>query len=158
MSYLLIKWVHILSATILFGAGIGSAFHVFVAIRRGQVAGIYSALQTVVLADFVLTSPAVIVQLISGLMLVNLVGYELDMFWIQGGLILYGFAGACWLPVVWMQIQMRNMAKTALETSSPLPSRFWIMDRGWIVLGSLAFPAILVVFYLMVYRPVEGFW
>jgi uncharacterized membrane protein len=68
-------------------------------------------------------------------------------------LALYFFAGACWLPVVWMQIKMRDMAKMAFESKTPLPPRYWKMDKWWITLGSLAFPAIMVLFWLMVAKP-----
>ena len=154
MSYLLIKWIHILSATILFGAGIGSAFHMFMANRQGKIEEIYFAARTVVLADYILTTPAVIIQLITGVMLVQMLDYRFTDFWVLWSLILYVFAGACWLPVIWIQIKMRDMAKTALDAGEPLPGNFWKMDRLWIILGSLAFPAILIVFYLMVFKPV----
>lgn len=156
VSYLLLKWIHIVSATILFGAGIGSAFHMFMANRQGKVEEIYFATRTVVLADYLLTLPAVIAQLITGVMLVQALGHSFADFWIAWGLVFYVFAGACWLPVVWMQIKMRDMAKIASETNQPLPAVFWKMDRCWIILGSLAFPAILIVFYLMVFKPVDA--
>ena len=153
MSYLLVKWIHIVSATILFGAGIGSAFHMFVANRRGDVQGIYAAVRTVVLTDWLFTTPAVVVQLVTGVMLVTMLGAPFSAFWIFWGLALYFFAGACWLPVVWMQIKMREMAKAAANAGTALPARYWRYERLWIGLGALAFPALLVVFYLMVFKP-----
>jgi uncharacterized membrane protein len=99
------------------------------------------------------TTPAAIIQLITGLWLLYVTGYSLSDSWVMWGLVLYFFAGVCWLPVVWMQIKMRNMAKLALETDSVLPELYWKMDKYWIILGSLAFPAIIVVFYLMVAKP-----
>lgn len=152
MDYLLLKWIHILSATILFGTGIGSAFYMFAANRRKNISDIYFAVRHVVIADWLFTTPAVITQLITGIGLVHVAGYSYSDFWIAWGLILYFFAGACWLPVVWIQIKMRDMAKHALETEQPLPERYWRMDRWWIILGSLAFPVIVVVFYLMVFK------
>ena len=153
MSYLLVKWIHILSSTILFGTGIGSAFFLFMANRRKDIPGIYFAAQHVVIADWLFTAPAVIVQLLTGLYLIHLGHYSLTESWIRWGLLLYFFAGACWLPVVWMQIRMRNMAKKALESGMKLPPRYWIFDRWWIVLGSLVFPAVVVIFWLMVTKP-----
>ena len=153
MDYLLLKWIHIVSSTILFGLGLGSAFFMFMANRRKDVAGIYFATRHVVIADWLFTTPSVIIQLLSGLYLVHLGGYSLTDDWIMWGLALYFFAGACWLPVVWMQIKMRDMAKIALESKTPLPPRYWKMDKWWITLGSLAFPAIMVVFWLMVAKP-----
>ncbi len=158
MSYLLLKWIHIVSATILFGAGIGSAFHMFMANRRGKIEEIYFATRTVVLTDYMLTLPAVIIQLITGVLLVQELGRSFTEFWIAWGLALYLFAGACWIPVVWMQIRMRDMAKISAQTGKPLPAGFWKMDRWWIILGWLAFPAILIVFYLMVFKPMDGFF
>ncbi|MGB7206170.1 MAG: DUF2269 domain-containing protein [Anderseniella sp.] len=153
MEYLLVKWIHILSSTILFGTGIGSAFYLFMANRRKEIAGICFATRHVVIADWVFTTPAIIVQLASGLWLLQLTGYSLSDSWVMWGLALYIFAGACWLPVVWMQIKMRDMAKGALESGNDLPERYWKMNLWWIFLGSLAFPAIVVVFYLMVAKP-----
>ncbi|WAC48736.1 DUF2269 domain-containing protein [Asticcacaulis sp. SL142] len=154
MSYELIKWVHILSSTILFGTGIGSAFYMFVANRSKDTRDIYFAVRHVVIADWLFTTPAVIVQLLSGLYMVHMAGYSLMDVWILWGLLLYVFAGACWVPVVWMQIKMRDMARIAVDTGTPLPEHYWRLDRWWITLGSLAFPAIVVVFWLMVSKPV----
>ena len=152
MDYLFLKWIHILSATILFGTGIGSAFYLFAANRRKNTTDIYFAIRHVVIADWVFTTPAVIVQLLTGVAMVHVAGYSYSDFWIRWGLILYFFVGACWAPVVWVQIKMRNMVKHAVETGTPLPARYWKMDRWWIILGSLAFPAIVLVFYLMVFK------
>ncbi|MFT4089253.1 MAG: DUF2269 domain-containing protein [Asticcacaulis sp.] len=153
MLYLWIKWIHVLSSTILFGTGIGTAFFMFMANRRKDVAGIAFASRHVVIADWCFTTPAVIIQLLTGLWLVHLGGFELFGGWVLGGLVLYFFAGACWLPVVWMQIRMRDMAQIALKENTPLPPLYWRFERWWVIMGSLAFPAIVVVFYLMVVKP-----
>ncbi len=153
MDYLLLKWIHILSSTILFGTGIGSAFYLFMANRRKDIAGIYFATRHAVIADWLFTTPSVIVQLLTGIALAHTLGLKLTEGWVLWGLMLYFFSGACWLPVVWMQIKMRDMAKEALESGEPLPPRYWRFDRWWIILGSLAFPAIVAVFYLMVMKP-----
>ncbi len=100
-----------------------------------------------------LHSPGVIIQLVSGLWLLHLTGYSLGDGWVMWGLTLYCFAGACWLPVVWMQIKMRDMAKEALRSGKEVPARYWKMDKWWIILGSMAFPALVIVFYLMVAKP-----
>ena len=152
MDFLILKWIHILSATVLFGTGIGSAFYMFAANRRNNVSYIYFAVRYVVIADWLFTTPAIILQLLTGIAMVHIAGYSYTDFWILWGLILYFFAGACWVPVVWMQIKMRDMAKQALEAGKPLPERYWKMDRWWIALGSLAFPAVVVIFYLMVFK------
>lgn len=153
MSYLFIKWIHILSATVLFGTGVGSAFYLFVANRTRDLSIMYFATKYVVLADWIFTAPAIIVQLATGLLLMHMGGFALSDTWIWAGLGLYFFAGLCWLPVVWLQIEMRNMVARALVNRTPLPDRYWRFDRWWVVLGSLAFPAIIGVFMLMVYKP-----
>lgn len=150
MDYLLLKWIHIVSATILFGTGIGSAFYMFMANRSKDTASIYFATRHVVIADWAFTTPAIIVQLLSGLALMQATGYTLGDAWLLWSIALYFFAGACWLPVVWMQIRMRDIAKESLQTGEPLPARYWRFDRWWIILGSLAFPAVIVIFWLMV--------
>jgi uncharacterized membrane protein len=96
------------SSTILFGAGIGSPFCLFMAHRSKEVPSIYFATRTVVIADFLFTSPAAVVQLLTGLWLLRLTGYSLSDSWVKWGLALYFFAGACWLPVVWMQVEMNG--------------------------------------------------
>lgn len=153
MDYLLLKLIHILSATILFGTGIGSAFYMFMANRRKDIAGIYFATRHVVIADWIFTTPSVIVQLVTGIALAHTLGLSLTEGWVFWSLILYFFAGACWVPVVWMQIRMRDMARSALETGTALPDRYWRFDRWWIALGSLAFPAVVGVIALMVMKP-----
>ena len=135
MEYFLVKWVHIVSSTILFGTGIGSAFYLFMANRSKEVPSIYFATRTVVAADFLFTAPAAVVQLLTGLWLLRLTGYALSDSWVKWGLALYFFAGACWLPVVRMQIEMRDMARVAFETNTLLPARYWKRDRWWTVLG-----------------------
>ena len=154
MDYLLLKLIHILSATILFGTGIGSAFYMFMANRRKDLAGIYFATRHVVIADWLFTTPSVLVQLGTGLMLAGKLGLPLTEGWVFWSLLLYGFAGVCWLPVVWMQICMRDMAKEALATGTVLPARYWRFDRWWIILGALAFPAVVGIIALMVMKPV----
>ncbi len=124
----------------------------FMAHRQSNVAVIYITVKHVVLADWLFTTPSVIVQLLTGLWLVQLGGYALNDAWIFWALLLYAFAGICWMPVVWIQIKMRDMAKDALETQTPLPARYHIMNRWWVTLGSLAFPAVVVIFYLMVFK------
>lgn len=153
MTYLLLKWIHILSSTILFGTGIGSAFYMFMANRRKEIAGIYFATRHVVIADWLFTTPAAIIQFTTGLWLIHLLGYSLAQSWVISSLILYFFTGACWLPVVWIQMKMRDMAKVAVETNTALPAHYWYMDKWWITLGSLAFPAMVGIFYLMVFKP-----
>ncbi len=153
MEYLLLKWVHIISSTILFGTGIGSAFYMLMVNRTKDFRAMHFVVRHVVIADWLFTAPSVIIQLLTGLLLIQVGGHEFTDNWIYWGLVLYIFAGICWLPVVWIQIKMRDLLAQSLERSEDLPDSYWTMNRGWIVLGSLAFPAVVAVFYLMVFKP-----
>ncbi|MDX2082381.1 MAG: DUF2269 domain-containing protein [Rickettsiales bacterium] len=153
MEYFSLKLIHVISSTILFGTGIGSAFYMFMANRQKDVRVIYSTVKNVVIADWIFTTPAAVIQLISGIFLAKNQGYSLEDNWLVFGVALYFFAGFCWLPVVWMQIKMRDMAKISVTKNIALPKLYWKMNRWWIVLGSLAFPAIIIVFYLMIFKP-----
>lgn len=153
MEFLLLKWVHILSSTILFGTGIGTAFFMFMANRHGELSGIHFATRHVVIADWLFTTPAVIVQLVSGVIMVFMLDIEFDRGWVFWALALYFFVGACWLPVVWIQIKMRDMAIYAVEHDEALPAKYWLLNKWWVGLGSLAFPAVVLIFYLMVFKP-----
>jgi len=157
MAYLILKWVHILSATIVFGTGIGTAFFMFMANRSGDLRSIHFTLRQVVIADWLFTTPAVIVQLVTGVWLVQVAGYSFGDFWVVMALGLFVFAGICWLPVVWLQIRMRDLADQAVQSGTALPASYRKLDRWWILLGSLAFPAVVVIFYLMVFRPTTPF-
>lgn len=152
MTYLILKWVHIVSATILFGTGIGSAFYMFMAHRQRDIDDIRFATRTVVIADWLFTTPAVALQLATGVALVVVADHDFFDLWVVHALALFVFAGICWLPVVWIQIQMREMAALA-RSIDDLPQRYWRLNRIWTVLGCLAFPAVVGIFYLMVFRP-----
>ena len=153
MSYLVVKWLHILSSTLLFGTGLGSAFYMFFASRTRDVAVIAVVVRYVVIADWVFTTPTVILQPITGLWLVHIAGFPLDSPWLLASYGLYLLAGAAWLPVVWTQIRMRDMAAAAARGGEQLPARYWSFLRAWVALGVVAFLALVVVFYLMVAKP-----
>jgi uncharacterized membrane protein len=108
MSYLLLKWVHILSSTVLFGTGMGIAFFQFMTWRTGDVAAIARVTRLTVIADFVFTTPAVVVQLLTGFALLHLLSLPLTTGWVLGALALYALTGACWLPVVAIQVAWRG--------------------------------------------------
>ena len=152
-EYLVVKWVHVISSTILFGTGIGSAFYMLVASLRREPAHVYATVRTVVVADWIFTTPAVIVQPLTGIWLVHLAGFPWTSTWIVASIALYLVAGACWLPVVWMQVRMREMAREAVEQGTALPGRYFRWLRVWIALGIPAFFSLVVVFYLMVAKP-----
>lgn len=151
--YLLVKWLHILSATILFGTGIGIAFFKWINDRGGEVRAIRLSAEKTVLADWLFTTPAVIVQPLSGLALAHLAGYPILSGWVLASMLLYALAGACWLPVVWLQIRMRSLARLADDTGTPLPRLYWFYARCWFWLGVPAFAALMLVYWLMVAKP-----
>ena len=153
MEYLVVKWVHIVSSTLLFGTGLGSAFYMFFTSRTRDVRAIAVVVKYVVLADWLFTTPTIIIQPATGLYMVHLAGFPLSSAWLLWSIVLYFVAGAAWLPVVWMQVQMRNMARTAAASGAALPARYWMFLRWWVVLGCVAFVALVVVFYLMVIKP-----
>ena len=107
----------------------------------------------VVLADWLFTTPTIIIQPLTGLYMMHLVGMPITSKWIMWSFALYFLAGACWLPVVWIQIQMRGLADAAVAAGHPLPPRYWKLLRVWVLLGIPAFFALVVVFYLMVAKP-----
>src|SRR5688572_21336814 len=154
MDYITVKWLHILSSTVLFGTGIGSAFYMLSASLRGDPRSVWLVVKHVVIADWIFTTPAVIVQPLTGFYLAHLAGLPFAAPWIAWSSALYLLAGACWIPVVWMQIRMRDMAHDAAQTGKPLPPRYRIFLRAWILLGIVAFVSLVVVFYLMVAKPV----
>ncbi|AFC70174.1 hypothetical protein A3305_01105 [Rickettsia amblyommatis] len=121
MDYLFIKTIHIISSTILFGTGIGTAFFMWWANKTGDLNATAYAARTTVIADLLFTTPTVIIQPVSGIILVNMLGYNYSDLWLTLTYIRYIIAGSCWLPVVWIQIQLRNMALEALKQRIPLP-------------------------------------
>jgi uncharacterized membrane protein len=153
MTYLVLKYLHILGAAVLFGTGLGIAFFLFVAVRSKEVAAIAATLRGVVLADFVFTAPAVVSQLITGLLLACHLGYPLTETWIWVSLALYAVVGACWLPVVAIQIRLKRLAEAAARNRGALPPEFERFYRVWFVLGWPAFVAVLVIVALMIWKP-----
>lgn len=154
MDYLLLKWVHILSSTILFGAGVGSAFHLFASSLRRRIGGIASSTRNVVLADWLLTTPTAILQPVTGIALARELGLPLSTPWVAWSLGLYAVAMACWLPVVAIQIRMRKLAEAAEGRGAPVPAAYDRLFHWWTVLGLGGLLAFLLIFWLMVGKSV----
>ncbi|MBE7425577.1 MAG: DUF2269 domain-containing protein [Burkholderiaceae bacterium] len=152
-AYLLLKTLHVLSSVLLVGTGFGTAYFFYFANRSDNVQAQAVVARLVVRADWWFTTPAAIVQPASGLALVWLAGYPLGTPWIVWALGLYAFAGACWLPVLWLQWRMAGMAQAAAARGAPLPPLYRRYARRWEWLGYPAFVAMLVVFWLMVSKP-----
>jgi len=151
--YLLIKWLHIISSTVLFGTGAGIAFFFVRAQRTGDARIIAAVGREVVLADFVFTATAVILQPLTGIALALMRGYPLSTSWLGVSIALYILVGCCWLHVVWLQIRMRDLAIDAAHNSLALPIVYQVYYRRWFALGWPAFIGVLVIFYLMVAKP-----
>ncbi|KND62448.1 hypothetical protein BVER_01657 [Candidatus Burkholderia verschuerenii] len=152
-SYLLLKWLHVLVSTILFGTGIGIAFFKWVTDRTGDVRAIRIVMERTVMADWIFTTPAVILQPLTGVGLARLAGYDMFDGWVLYAIALYAFAGCCWIPVVWLQIRMREIARNADAARSPLPREYWRHASVWFWLGIPAFTALVGVYWLMVLKP-----
>jgi uncharacterized membrane protein len=148
-----LKWLHIVSSTVLFGTGAGIAFFFLRAQRTGDVRIIAAVSRDVVLADAVFTASAVVTQPVSGLLMVKVAGYPLSLPWIWGSLVLYCTIGCLWLPVVWLQIKMRDLATAAATRGASLPPLYYRYYRWWFALGWPAFAGVLVIFWLMVTKP-----
>lgn len=154
MAYLWVKWLHILSSTLLFGTGLGIAFFFWLAHRRGDARVIAATARTVVIADACFTAPAVVVQLLSGLWLAHTLGLPFEAFWLKTALVLFFVIGACWLPVLWLQLRARDLAQAATRDGTPLPPAYYRVMRWWFWLGWPAFLGVLAIFWLMVLKPV----
>ncbi|MBY5337048.1 DUF2269 domain-containing protein [Rhizobium leguminosarum] len=154
MIYFVLKFLHIIGATVLLGTGAGIAFFMLVAHRSGNATTVAAVARIVVIADFVFTTTAVIIQPITGIALAWNIGYSLWERWIFWSIVLYLVTGAFWLPVVWMQMEMRNIATEAAVKGEPLPTRYHRLFWTWFYFGFPAFAAVLGVIWLMITRPV----
>jgi uncharacterized membrane protein len=152
-GYLILKTIHILSSVALVGVGFGSAFYLFCANRTRNVQAQAVVARFVVLADWIFTTPAIILQLVTGIGLAHMAGWPLSTPWIAWSLVLYFFTGACWLPVVWLQIRMRKMVEEAAQENKPAPELYWRYAKYWEMLGYPAFAAMIIVYFLMVTKP-----
>ncbi|WP_020408379.1 DUF2269 family protein [Hahella ganghwensis] len=152
--YLLVKTLHILSATVLFGTGLGIAFFMFRSMWSKDIQQKLYAVQSTVLADYLFTLPAVVVQPVSGAWLVWYLGFDWMSPWLMMTYALYALAGAYWIPVVWIQIQLRKLVEESARTGEQLPVRYHRLFRLWVLLGWPAFTSLVIIFYLMVAKSV----
>lgn len=151
--YLCLKTLHILSSTLLFGTGLGSAYYALRAWRTGNVLVICTTFRHLVVADWLFTATTGIFQPLSGIALMYIAGWPWQQHWLVWTFALYAIAGVSWLPVVWLQIRVHKMAAQALRDGTPMPMRATQYMRWWFALGWPAFIALLGVFYLMVAKP-----
>ncbi|KCZ91793.1 DUF2269 family protein [Hyphomonas johnsonii] len=152
----LLRWAHILGAAVILGTGAGIAFFMVMAHRTRDARLIAHTAAIVVLADWLFTASAVIAQPVTGVLLARAIGWPLTEGWLVASLALYVLIGLFWLPVVWIQHQMRNLARAAVQAGQPLPERYFRLYRIWFACGFPAFFAALAIVWLMVTRPVFG--
>jgi uncharacterized membrane protein len=154
MLYLWLKLIHIISSTILFGTGIGTACNMLLAHQTKDVYTIAKTARYVVFADWLFTSTSGLIQPITGLWMVYLVGYSFHSFWIWGAIIGYLIAAFCWFPVVFLQMKIRDFATESLQNKTALPAIYYRYFKYWFCLGWPAFISLLIVFYLMTFKPI----
>ena len=154
MEYeLVLRWLHVIGAAVLLGTGAGIAFFMVMANRSNDPRIVAHTAGVVVVADWLFTASAVIVQPITGALLALEIGWSLNEGWILLSLGLYLLTGAFWLPVVWMQHRMRDLARAAWERNEPLPAFYHRLYRAWFWCGFPAFFSVLGIFWLMLARP-----
>jgi uncharacterized membrane protein len=152
----LLRWLHGIGATVLLGTGAGIAFFMLMAHRTRQPALVAHVAGTVVVADLLFTATAVIAQPLTGLGLALLVGWPLTEGWLLVSLALYVLTGLFWLPVVWIQLRMRDLARAAAREGLPLPGQYHRLFRIWFACGIPAFLAVLAILSLMLAKPSFG--
>ena len=151
--YLGLKLVHVIGAAMLFGTGLGIAFFMFMAHRTREPAAIAHTARIVVIADAIFTATAVVLQPLTGWVMAMMTGVSLLHFWMRATLVLYVLIGLCWLPVVWIQLKMRDLAAAAARDGTALPPRYFAYYRVWFWLGWPAFTGVIVIFILMLWKP-----
>lgn len=154
MSHQILLYLHVIGATVLLGTGAGIAFFMVISNRSRDPALIAHVAGIVVLADTVFTATAAVLQPITGYLLARGAGWPLFEGWVAVSLGLYVVVGAFWLPVVWMQIRLRDMARASRDTGTPLPDRYHRLYRLWFVFGFPAFASVLAIVWLMLEKPV----
>lgn len=154
MEYAIAKWLHVLSSTVLFGTGIGSAYYFLAATISRDARNVATVAGYVVMADWLFTATTAIAQPLTAYWMMYVSGLNLDAGWLRMSVYLYVLAIACWLPVVWLQIRLRDLARQAATDGLPLSADYWRYFRVWFGLGVVAFAAFVAIFYLMTVKPV----
>ena len=149
--YFLVKYLHVLGAITILGTGTGIAFFMLMAHRSGDVAFVARTATVVVIADMLFTLSAVILQPVTGGVLMALSATGISERWLATSL--YAVAGAFWVPVVFMQIEMRDLASTAAGKGAPLPARYHALFRRWFLFGIPGFGSVMIILYLMIAKP-----
>jgi uncharacterized membrane protein len=158
IAYEVLKFLHVVGTAVLLGTGAGIAFFLLMAQRTGEAATIAAVARIVVVADFLFTATAVVAQPVTGALLAYWLDLPLSQGWIALSILLYLFSGAFWIPVVFMQIRMRDLAAAAARRGDPLPPEYHRLYRRWFAFGFPAFAAVLAIVWLMLTKPVLPFW
>jgi uncharacterized membrane protein len=158
MLYFVLKFAHVIGAAVLLGTGAGIAFFMLLAHRDGRPQVVAGVARIVVIADFLFTATAVVAQPVTGVWLALHVGYPLTEGWILVSVFLYLLTGAFWLPVVWMQMRMRDLAAAAARDGRPLPADYHRLFQLWFAFGFPAFAAVMAILWLMIQRPSFVLW
>ena len=151
--YFLVKYLHVLGAIVILGTGSGSAFFMLMAHRSGDAAFIARTAATVVIADMLFTLTAVLLQPVTGGLLMALSATTFTERWLVASLVLYAVAGLFWIPVIFMQIEMRNLAQVAAAQHQPLPPRYCALFRRWFAFGIPGFGSVMMILWLMIAKP-----
>ena len=151
--YFIVKYLHVLGAIVILGTGTGIAFFMLMAHRSGDPAFIARTATTVVIADMLFTLTAVLLQPVTGGLLMALSATTLAERWLVMSLGLYAVAGLFWVPVIFMQVEMRNLARVALVQRQPLPPRYFVLFRRWFGFGIPGFGSVMLILWLMVAKP-----
>jgi uncharacterized membrane protein len=152
-AYFLVKYLHVIGAIVILGTGAGIAFFMLMAHRSGDAAFIARAAATVVIADMLFTLTAVILQPVSGGLLMMLSSTSFAERWLFISLVLYALAGLFWIPVIFMQIEMRDLASAAAASRQPLPPRYFALFRRWFWYGIPGFGSVMIILWLMIAKP-----
>jgi uncharacterized membrane protein len=153
MLYLLIEYLHVLGAIVILGTGAGIAFFMLMAHRSGDAAFIAKTAEVVVIADFIFTLSAVLLQPATGALLMWMSSTAITEGWLMTSLLLYAIAGAFWVPVVFMQIEMRDLARAAATGGASLPPRYFTLFGRWFLFGLPGFGSVMAILWLMIAKP-----
>jgi uncharacterized membrane protein len=151
--FFLIEYLHVLGAIVILGTGTGIAFFMLMAHRSGNAEFIARTAATVVIADMLFTLTAVLLQPVTGGLLMMLSSTSLSERWLLASLALYAIAGLFWVPVIFMQIEMRDLARLAAEKDQPLPPRYFALFRRWFLFGIPGFGSVMIILWLMIAMP-----
>src|SRR5579871_679980 len=151
--YFVVKYLHVLGAIVILGTGSGIAFFMLMAHLSRDASFIARTASTVVLVDMMFTLSAVIAQPVTGGILMMLSSTSITEGWFVTSLVLYAVAGLFWVPVIFMQMEMRDLARVAAEKGQPLPPRYLVLFRRWFVFGIPGFGSVMMILYLMIAKP-----